>query len=212
MLATLASERTEGLIADGATNDAAVNGGYHLAYLIGAALTAVAFVVTLVVVRAAPAAAHGEAMGGEPAYAEPVSSMTATTGGDRMSEPFTHKNLDDVDDSAPKFGFEESQEARFASEDLDARADRIQPPRVKPSKRQGFAHSHDEAEEVYVVLSGSGRVKLDDEIVELVELDALRVAPGVIRQFEAGPDGLELLAFGARHEGDGEIIPGWWTD
>jgi quercetin dioxygenase-like cupin family protein len=62
------------------------------------------------------------------------------------------------------------------------------------------------------VLSGSGRVKLDGEIVELQPLDALRVSPPVTRQFEAGPDGLELLAFGPRHEGDSELINDWWTD
>jgi mannose-6-phosphate isomerase-like protein (cupin superfamily) len=78
--------------------------------------------------------------------------------------------------------------------------------------RQGFAHRHDEAEEVYVVISGSGRAKLDDEIVELAARDALRVSPGVTRQLEAGPEGLELIAFGPRHDGDGEIVPGWWSD
>jgi mannose-6-phosphate isomerase-like protein (cupin superfamily) len=62
------------------------------------------------------------------------------------------------------------------------------------------------------VISGSGRVKLDDDIIELTALDALRVSPGVTRQFEGGPDGIELLAFGPRHEGDGEILPGWWSD
>lgn len=63
------------------------------------------------------------------------------------------------------------------------------------------------------MLSGSGRAKLDDDIVELEGRDALRVAPQVTRQFEAGPDGLELLAVGARHEDDvGEILPGWWSD
>ena len=60
--------------------------------------------------------------------------------------------------------------------------------------------------------SGSGRAKLDDEIVDLSALDALRVAPKVTRAFEAGPDGLELLAFGPHHEGDGEIIQDWWAD
>jgi mannose-6-phosphate isomerase-like protein (cupin superfamily) len=129
-----------------------------------------------------------------------------------MANPFTHKNLKDVDDSAPGFGYQDYQEARFASGDLETEQTGFSHHRVKPSKRQGFAHRHDDAEEVYVVLSGSGRVKLDDEIVELVAQDALRVAPGVTRQFEAGPDGLELLAFGALHEGDGEIIPGWWAD
>jgi len=55
-------------------------------------------------------------------------------------------------------------------------------------------------------------VKLDDEIVELATLDAVRVAPGVTRAFEGGEEGMEFLAFGPRHEGDGEIIPNWWSD
>ena len=129
-----------------------------------------------------------------------------------MTDPFTHKTLTDVDDSAPGFGFGELQEARFATGDLDAEDTGVSFHRVKPSKRQGFAHRHEEAEEVYVVVSGSGRVKLDDTILELAPLDALRVSPGVTRQFEAGDEGLELVAFGPRHEGDGEIIPGWWDD
>ena len=62
------------------------------------------------------------------------------------------------------------------------------------------------------MLSGSGRVKLDDEIVEIDKLDAIRVAPGVTRAFEGGDGGLELLAFGPRHEGEGEVVQGWWTD
>jgi mannose-6-phosphate isomerase-like protein (cupin superfamily) len=77
---------------------------------------------------------------------------------------------------------------------------------VKPGCRQGFAHRHEAAEEVYVVVGGSGRIKLDDEIEEIRTLDAIRVAPKVARAFEAGPEGLELLAFGPRHEGDGEIL------
>jgi quercetin dioxygenase-like cupin family protein len=63
-----------------------------------------------------------------------------------------------------------------------------------------------------VVIAGGGRVKLDEEIVELSHLDALRVAPHVVRSFEAGPEGLDVLAVGARHEGDGELIKDWWTD
>jgi mannose-6-phosphate isomerase-like protein (cupin superfamily) len=129
-----------------------------------------------------------------------------------MAGPYTHKNLREVNDSAPKFGFEELQEARFATKDLDAEDTGVSHMAVKPDKRQGFAHKHDEAEEVYVVIRGSGRVKLDDDILEISELDAIRVSPGVIRQFEGGPDGLELIAVGARHDGDGEIIPGWWSE
>jgi mannose-6-phosphate isomerase-like protein (cupin superfamily) len=129
-----------------------------------------------------------------------------------MASAYTHKRLTEVDDSAPKFGYEELQEARFATKDLDAEDTGVSLMRVKPGKRQGFAHKHDDAEEVYVVVRGSGRVKLDDDILEISELDAIRVSPGVIRQFEGGPDGLELIAVGARHDGDGELLPGWWED
>jgi mannose-6-phosphate isomerase-like protein (cupin superfamily) len=129
-----------------------------------------------------------------------------------MTTPYTLKKLTDVEDSAPKFGLSEMGEARFAREDLDAEDTGVSLHRLKPGKRQPFAHKHDEAEEVYVVLSGSGRAKLDDSIVEIQTLDAIRVAPGVIRAFEAGSDGMQLLACGPHHDGDGEVIQGWWTD
>jgi mannose-6-phosphate isomerase-like protein (cupin superfamily) len=129
-----------------------------------------------------------------------------------MAAPFTLKKLTEVEDSAAKMGFSEVQEARFANDDLEVEHTGVSHHRVKAGKRQAFAHKHDEAEEVYVVLAGSGRLKLDDEIIEIEELDAIRVSPGVIRAFEAGPDGIELLACGPRHEGDGEVIQGWWTD
>ena len=129
-----------------------------------------------------------------------------------MASPYTHKNLREVEDSAPKFGYDELQEARFANRDLETEDTGVSHLRVKPGKRQGFAHKHDEAEEVYVVVSGSGRVKLDDEIIEVTELDAIRVSPGVIRQLEGGPEGIEVIAFGPRHDGDGELLAGWWSD
>lgn len=128
-----------------------------------------------------------------------------------MAGKFTHRNLSEVEDSAPKFGFGEMQEARFATGELEAEDTGLAYHHVKPGKRQAFAHNHEEAEEVYVVLSGSGRMKLDDEIIELAELDAVRVSPGVIRAFEAGEDGLRVLAFGPRHTEDrGEMFTGWW--
>jgi mannose-6-phosphate isomerase-like protein (cupin superfamily) len=129
-----------------------------------------------------------------------------------MATPFTHKKLTEVKDSAPEFGFGDDNEARFARDDLDGESTGVSHYRVKPSRRQPFGHKHDEAEEIYVVLAGSGRMKLDDEIVEIERLDAIRVAPEVTRAFEAGPGGLEVLAFGPRHDGDGELIPGWWSD
>jgi mannose-6-phosphate isomerase-like protein (cupin superfamily) len=129
-----------------------------------------------------------------------------------MTTPYTLKKLTDVEDSAVKFGLGETQEARFANDDLDAEDTGVSMHRLKAGNRQAFGHKHEEAEEVYVVLAGSGRVKLDDAIVEIGPLDAIRVAPGVMRAFEAGSDDLRLLAFGARHDGDGEIVPGWWAD
>lgn len=125
---------------------------------------------------------------------------------------FTIENLTNVEDSAPKFGFGERAEARFATGALAAEDTGLSFHRLKPDKRQGFGHVHDKAEEVYVVMGGSGRVKLDDEVRDIQRLDAIRVAPQVVRAFEAGPDGLELLAFGPRHEGDGELRHDFWTD
>ena len=129
-----------------------------------------------------------------------------------MTAPYTLKQLTDVEDSGEKFGMGDIQEARFCNGDLEAEDTGVSLFMLKPGKRQPFGHKHDEAEEVYVVMRGSGRVKLDDEIVELAKLDAVRVAPGVMRSFEAGSDGMQYLAFGAHHEGDGEIVQGWWAD
>lgn len=129
-----------------------------------------------------------------------------------MATPYTHKKLTQVKDSAPDFGLEADAEARFAKDDLDGEDTGVSHHRVKPGKRQPFGHRHDKAEEIYVVLAGSGRMKLDDEIIEIERLDAVRVAPRVTRAFEAGPGGIEMLAFGPRHDGDGELIHNWWID
>jgi len=130
-----------------------------------------------------------------------------------MAASYTNKNLAAVEDSAPRFGLGESQEARFANAALETEQTGLSYHRLKAGKRQGFAHRHEEAEEVYVVISGSGRVKLDGDIVELERLDAVRVSPDVTRSFEAGDEGLELLAFGPRRADDrGEIVQGWWVD
>jgi mannose-6-phosphate isomerase-like protein (cupin superfamily) len=129
-----------------------------------------------------------------------------------MPSSFTHMSLADVEDSAPKFGYDEIQEARFASDDLEAESTGISFHRLKPGKRGAFAHRHEDAEEIYVVLAGSGRIRLDDDVVELAPLDAIRIAPSTTRQLEAGSDGLEWVAVGPKHEGDGELLSEWWTD
>ncbi len=124
------------------------------------------------------------------------------------------KNLREVRDLAPDGGFGEIQEARFARGDLDAESTGIAYHVLRAGKRQAFAHRHEEAEEIYVVLTGSGRVKLDDEVVDVGPMDAIRIAPAVARAFEAGSDGpLEFLVFGPHHDKDGELLKGdFWGD
>ena len=129
-----------------------------------------------------------------------------------MATPYTLKKLTDVKDSAVEFGLGDYQEARFAGDDLDAEDTGVALERLKPNQRSPFGHVHEKAEEIYVVLSGSGRAKLDADIIDLSPMDALRVSPTVTRAFEADADGLELLAFGPSHKNDGETIMGWWAD
>jgi mannose-6-phosphate isomerase-like protein (cupin superfamily) len=125
---------------------------------------------------------------------------------------YTIKNLSETPDSAVKFGLSEMGEAHFPREELEAKSTGLSYQMLKPNKRQAFGHSHDKAEEVYVVLSGSGRVRLDDEILDVARLDAIRVAPSVKRAFEAGADGLEWVAFGPHYDKDGELDREFWKD
>lgn len=118
---------------------------------------------------------------------------------------YTKKNLNEVEDSAPKFGFGEIAEARFAMGALEAKDTGVAFHRLKAGRRQAFSHKHEEAEEVVVVLKGGGRLKLDDDIIDVGPLDAIRVAPQVERQFEAGEQGLEYIVFGPHCKGDGEL-------
>lgn len=129
-----------------------------------------------------------------------------------MRNPFTHKKLSEVKDSAPEFGYGDHMEARFAKDDFEAEETGFSFHRLKPGRRQPFGHHHEEAEEIYVVVRGGGLLKLDDEIIEVAEMDAIRVSPDVTRAFEAGDEGLEVIAFGPRRDGDGKILPGWWSD
>jgi mannose-6-phosphate isomerase-like protein (cupin superfamily) len=122
---------------------------------------------------------------------------------------YTRVNLKDVEDSAaesPEF------EARFGRKHLDSQHLGVSYFRYGPGVRSPIGHSHREQEEAYVVVSGSGLVRLDDDIVELREWDVVRVAPAVVRGFEGGPAGLELIAIGAdRPEGgDGVRVAEWW--
>jgi mannose-6-phosphate isomerase-like protein (cupin superfamily) len=127
---------------------------------------------------------------------------------------YTLTNLKQIEDQAPKFGLSPNLEARFARNDLGLENSGISYQRLAPGYRMPFAHRHREQEEVYVILEGGGRLKLDDEVVDVRRWDVIRVPKETTRNFEAGPNGLELLAFGAPNTGpqDAEPLPGWWTD
>jgi mannose-6-phosphate isomerase-like protein (cupin superfamily) len=117
----------------------------------------------------------------------------------------------DVEDMAPKHGIE-GLESRFARRNLELENSGLSYFRLDPGFRTPFGHTHTEQEEVYVVVSGSARVAVGDEIVELGQWDAVRIPSGTMRGMEAGDDGAEVLAFGAPNTDnkDAEMQPGWW--
>ena len=125
---------------------------------------------------------------------------------------FAIKNLKEVDDAAAERG--PDIEARFARKHLGSRHLGVSLFRYGSGYRSPIGHRHREQEEAYVVVSGSGRVKLGEEIHNLRKWDVVRVAPNVVRSFEAGPEGMEVIAIGNdRPEGgDGEMIPDHWDD
>ena len=125
---------------------------------------------------------------------------------------YTVKNLKQVADAAERFGLGENLEARFARKELALSNFGLSYQRLQPGFRVPFGHTHGEQEEVYLVLSGGGRVKVDDEIVELEQWDAIRVPGDVKRALEAGPDGLEIIAIGAPLADDTELDQSFWKD
>ena len=127
---------------------------------------------------------------------------------------YTRVNLrDDVQDMAPRFGME-GIESRFARTNLDMEKGGLSYFRLDPGFRAPFGHTHSEQEEVYVIVSGSARVAAGDDVVDMAEFDAVRVAPGAWRGMEDGPDGVEVIAFGAPNTDnkDAEMQQGWWPE
>lgn len=127
---------------------------------------------------------------------------------------YTKKNLrSEVEDQAPSFGMPPEMEARFARTALGGETLGLSLVTLGPDFRIPFGHKHEHQEEVYVVVSGSARVKVEDEIVELAQWDAIRFDEDTMRAVEAGPAGVEFLAFGAGDDPrDAELVQGWWGD
>ena len=130
--------------------------------------------------------------------------------------PFTLRNIKDLEDIGSAFDGPPDLEFRPATKPLELEKSALSYQWVPPGYRFPYGHSHSTQEEVYVVVRGSGRMKLDDEVVEVKEWDALRVPPGTWRGYESGPEGLELLVMGAPNLGDdprGDVDGqrGWWA-
>ena len=126
---------------------------------------------------------------------------------------YTKTNLkSEVENQAPKFGMPEELDARFARPALEGKTLGLSLMKLAPNFRIPFGHKHTAQEEVYVVVRGSGQIKIDDEVVEVGEWDAVRFDEGTMRNVEAGPDGIEYLAFGAGDDPlDAEMAPKWWV-
>jgi mannose-6-phosphate isomerase-like protein (cupin superfamily) len=126
---------------------------------------------------------------------------------------YTKKNLKEVENQAPKFGMPDELDARFARSPLGGETLGLSVFKLAPNFRMPFGHKHTEQEEVYVVVRGSARIKVEDEIVELGEWDAIRFDKDTMRDVEAGPQGVEYLAFSAGDDPqDAEMVQGWWRD
>jgi len=126
---------------------------------------------------------------------------------------YTKTNLWEVENQAPKFDMPEELEARFARTALEGETLGLSLMKLGPGFRIPFGHKHVEQEEVYVIVRGSARIKVEDEIVELGEWDAIRVDKNTMRGVEAGPAGVEYLAFGAGDDPtDAEVVPDWWKE
>jgi mannose-6-phosphate isomerase-like protein (cupin superfamily) len=127
---------------------------------------------------------------------------------------YTKVNLKEVEDQAPRFDMAPDVEFRMARVALECENQGISYLRLAPNYRMPFGHRHKQQEEVYVVVSGSGRIKLEDDVVELEPWSAVRIPKETMRAIEAGPDGVELIATGAPNTGpgDAENAPGWWSD
>jgi uncharacterized cupin superfamily protein len=127
---------------------------------------------------------------------------------------YTRVNLrSDVEDMAPKHGMG-GIESRFARRNLELGNSGVSFFRLEPGYRTPFGHTHSEQEEVYVVVSGSAQIGVDDEVVVLSQWDALRIPAGAMHAMQGGSDGAEILAFGAPNteNKDAEMKPGWWPE
>jgi mannose-6-phosphate isomerase-like protein (cupin superfamily) len=126
---------------------------------------------------------------------------------------YTKTNLREVENMAPKFDMPDEMESRFARSAIEGKTLGLSLFTLAPNFRIPFGHKHAGQEEVYVIVRGSARVKVEDDVVELGQWDAIRFGKDTMRNMEAGPDGVEYIAFGAGDDPrEAEMAPNWWSD
>jgi quercetin dioxygenase-like cupin family protein len=126
---------------------------------------------------------------------------------------YTVVNMKEVEDQAENFGLSPQLEARFARVPIEAELIGITYQRLAPNLRLPWGHNHKTQEEIYVLISGSLRAKVEDEVIELQPWDAIRVHKDTMRGFEAGPEGAEMIVVGAPGgPGDAQLEQNWWSD
>jgi uncharacterized cupin superfamily protein len=141
----------------------------------------------------------------------PSNCSSGTVAG--MSD-YTHLNLKEVEDQAPNFGLQDNLEFRMARVALGLENSGLSYLRIAPGYRFPFGHNHKNQEEIYVLINGGARVKIEDEVRELKPWDAVRVHQDTMRSFEATDEGAEFICVGAPNTGPGDanIVQDWWSD
>jgi mannose-6-phosphate isomerase-like protein (cupin superfamily) len=127
---------------------------------------------------------------------------------------YTALQINEVEDQAPNIGLPAEMQLRMARVPLNCEKCGISYLRLAPGFRMPYGHTHKVQEEVFILVSGSARMKLDDDVIDVKPWTAVRVAPETMRSLEAGPEGAELVAIGAPNTGpgDGNNVLGWWSD
>jgi mannose-6-phosphate isomerase-like protein (cupin superfamily) len=128
---------------------------------------------------------------------------------------YSVENLKEVQNQGENFGIDPSElQLRMAKDPLECANAGISYLKLGPDFRVPFGHTHKTQEEIYVLITGSGRMKIGDDVIELEPFTAVRVAPETPRGYEGGPEGAELIVIGAPRtgSGDADVTPGWWSD
>src|ERR1051326_935314 len=128
---------------------------------------------------------------------------------------YTEKNLKEIENQGVRFGLDENDiELRMAKDPLECSACGLSYMKLGPGYRPPFGHTHKTQEEIYILVNGSARMKLGDELVEMRPFTAVRVSPETMRGYEGGPEGAELIVIGTPRTGGGgpDTVQGWWAD